>query len=271
MTTDPEGPPPQGGGTKLSAEESLLAPGRPKPEIQRLAKEVLRRLAKSRLEDWAAPEEEVRALARALRAPHPYVADQMIQRLVGAGVDYQRIYRCYLAEAARELGTHWEEDRVTFMEVSIATSRIYSIIDRLRTAVPPPSPSEPGKLAFCAVPGEAHTIGLDMAVDVFRRNGWEVLHLVDKTHDEIIEALGDVRIFLIGLSASGPRVKEALLRLVVALRVARPDLRILVSGKLAATEADFIHSIGADSVVQTAEEALIAVREMITGGGAARR
>ena len=42
---------------------------------------------------------------------------------------------------------------------------------------------------FCAVPGEQHTLGVMMAADLFRRNGWDVGLLIGVDHAEIVERL----------------------------------------------------------------------------------
>lgn len=231
--------------------------------IERLAKEVIERLRSRDKPEWSAPKEDIRILCEALCSRQQNEANQMIDELHQAGVSMERIYHGYLAVAARHLGAQWETSEMTFEEVSVAMARIYMILDDLRRRFPPAFATETPRLAFAAVPGEQHTLGVEMAADMFRRSGWEVTHLVYMTHDEIVEAAQDVDIVLLGLSASGRRQRAALLKLVVALRVVRPDLKIILSGEITNREPDLIAQIGIDAIVRDVPSALAAVEDLL--------
>ena len=242
--------------TKKFRTLTALRSGLPPEQIQKVAHEALSRLAKSGTAGWRAPRNEVLSLCRALCAPHPHASAAIIDRLMAADVPYHRIYEGYLAEAARELGTWWDRDQASFAEVTAACARIYTIIERLRRAAVVPRRVSGGRLAFAGVPGEQHTLGLRMASDMFSREGWDVLVLEGMDHDALVDACNDVDIVLLGLTASGGQVKQNLLRLLVVLRVVRPDLRIMISGQITKAEPTFLNRLGADCVVETIEEAL---------------
>jgi methanogenic corrinoid protein MtbC1 len=231
--------------------------------IKGLAQDVIQRLSAQHAGEWNAPKDEISLLCQALGAPYPYAAQKFIAQLVEAGVPLERIYRNYMTEAARELGRRWEQDRISFEEVGIATARLYLILDDLRRKIPPSRQPDKPRIAFAAVPGEMHTLGVEMAVDLFRREGWNVEHLLDMTHDELLDAVADTDIVMIGLSASGKRRRAALLKLVVSLRVARPDLKIILSGAITQTEPDMIAQIGIDAIVRDVPSALRIVEELV--------
>jgi len=48
------------------------------------------------------------------------------------GMDTETVYLGYIAGAAQHLGKLWEDDRVSFMNVSVAASRIFGIMRLLR-------------------------------------------------------------------------------------------------------------------------------------------
>lgn len=233
------------------------------PAIEGLAREVITRLNHRDPDDWIAPPEDVHKLSQLLCARYPYAADRMVDQLVKAGVPVERIYHNYLAEAARKLGARWEKNELSFEEVGIATARIYVILDGLRRQAPPPITTRNPRIAFASVPGERHLIGLKMAVDVFRREGWNVIHWVDLTHDQIVEAAQDSDIVLVGLSSSGRRTRGSLLKLVVALRLCRPGLKILLSGEITKSEPDFLSEVGIDQIVNDIPTALEAVERLL--------
>ncbi|TNF63743.1 MAG: cobalamin B12-binding domain-containing protein [Rhodobacteraceae bacterium] len=250
---------------RLAVLEALMS----KPAIAGLAREVLGHLAGRGEKTWAAPRSEILTLCRALQAPQPYMAERFVAGLLEAGVPLERVYRQYLAEAARELGQQWDRSKISFSEVGLATARIHVILDSLRTRFPPAASGNPRRLAFAAVPGETHTLGVEMATDLFRREGWDVVHLVGLGHDAILEELEDVDIVLLGLSIASRGARAALARLVVALRVRRPDLRVVVSGKLALDDPSLMHGLGVDAVIEDVPQALSVVSALL-GGTASR-
>lgn len=231
--------------------------------IERLAEEVFRRMGERGAESFAAPADEIAALCTALCAPHPYSANRQIADLRRAGVSVERIYHEYLAVAARELGARWDRDKVRFQDVGIATARIYGIISALREEAPEYVISKGRSLAFAAVPGEQHTLGVEMAVDGFRRAGWDVTHLVDMSHEDLLGAMQEPDLALLGLSASGRGSRAALVRLLVALRLDRPDLAILLSGDIVNTDPTLAQQFGIDGVVRDIPEALRVVERLI--------
>jgi len=133
--------------------------------------------------------------------------------------------------------------------VTLATSRIYNMLYALRRRDPPPSHGRKSKFLFSAVPGEQHTLGVEIATDLFRRNGWEVIHLIDKGYDDIIQMISDDDVYLLGLSVSGTRHLDTLFRIILAARVVRPDIKIMVGGTLNHSHAETIREIGVDSVI----------------------
>ncbi|MCY4153130.1 MAG: cobalamin B12-binding domain-containing protein [Aestuariivita sp.] len=254
--------------TPQSSQE-LLTPLRSvlsQPSLELLAKSVLDRLETPAQEDWRASNSELDYLCQVLCAKHSYRANKFIHELLQVGLPLDRIYRKYLAEAARRLGTDWENDTRSFEQVSLASARIYKIMDSLRKRQPVPVQSCQPRLAFAAVPGEQHTLGVEMATDLFRREGWDVAHLVGPSHEEILLTLEDKSIFLLGLSASGSRHQAALIRLILALRMIRPEVRVIVSGAITQTENSLALNVGIDAVVRDVPQALEVVRDLASQG-----
>ena len=177
------------------------------------------------------------AMAFALCDPDETAAQFLVDDLLEAGISVEDLCRHHLAPAARRLGTMWDQDRLPFTEVALATARIQSILRRLpisRTGLR--AVRGPGAV-FAAVPGEMHTLGVMMAADLFRRGGWDVSLFVGLTHDEMLARLTRDDRPVIGLSCSGEHSFGALRRLLAALGNARPDAQFLVAGQIIADPA----------------------------------
>ncbi|MGP1356300.1 cobalamin B12-binding domain-containing protein [Roseicyclus sp.] len=196
------------------------------------------------------------ALARALCDDATDTADLLVADLVEAGLSVEEICLDHLAPAAKCLGEWWETDRLPFTEVAMATSRIQAILRRMPLgARGRHRRSFQRGAVFCAVPGEQHTLGVMMAADLFRRNGWDVGLMVGLDHGDILSRLERDDRCVIGLSCSGAHSLAALDRLMTALRAVRPDARLILSGQIVLDGAALAQLPAADAVVRSVAEA----------------
>jgi MerR family transcriptional regulator, light-induced transcriptional regulator len=195
------------------------------------------------------------ALARALCDDATDTADLLVADLVEAGLSVEEICLDHLAPAAKCLGEWWENDRLPFTEVAMATSRIQAILRRMPAGGRGRHRSFHRGAVFCAVPGEQHTLGVMMAADLFRRNGWDVGLLVGLDHAEILGRLERDDRCVIGLSCSGAHSLAALDRLMQALRGMRPDARLILSGQIVLDPAALARLPAPDAIVRSVAEA----------------
>ncbi|MEP2640515.1 cobalamin B12-binding domain-containing protein [Roseobacter sp.] len=191
---------------------------------------------------------KVKALCYALISDDPTEGAAFIHNIRDDGADLDAIYLNYLAEAATLLGTWWTTDHVTFHEVTIASSRIYAIIREYSHLFVPHRPVEVKSAVFAAVPGEIHTLGVLMAADLFRKEGWRVDVKTGRPHDALLAEITASPCRIVGLSAGGLHSAPALAQLVIALRISRPDLRIFLSGQITHEGSNVIKALGLDGV-----------------------
>jgi methanogenic corrinoid protein MtbC1 len=195
------------------------------------------------------------ALAHALCEDDSDLADLMVEDLMEAGLTVGEVCLEHLAPAARLLGEWWEADRLPFTEVTLATARIQSMLRRMPIGRGAPRRHGVKGAVFCAVPGEQHTLGVMMAADLFRRDGWDVSLLVGLDHDEVLSRLVRDDRDVIGLSCSGAHSERALDRLMRALRDQRPEARLILSGQIAADAKALARLPEADATVTCMAEA----------------
>lgn len=244
--------------TALRLRKTLL----PDAAVHQLAEEVVTQLI-TRLQpgdDPAAPppQHEVDRFCDALLSDDEGAAMQIITRARKYGTPIETIYLGHLAGAARTLGRRWEEDRVSFLAMSVAAGRIFGIMRELRRSIAGERSLEAidRQALFVAVPEEEHTIGITMAADLFRSRGWRIDLKTGLTHEEIVDAAHGTPYRIIGISAGHPAMIPSLARLVVALRVTHPEAHILLSGQIVVLAPDVNLLIGADSVVGDTDAAV---------------
>lgn len=247
-----------------------LAEKRLPPEsVESLAREVVRRLAfrmPQKIDRSAQPsKEETQRLCAALLSRDDGAADAFILEVRRDGVDVDVIYLSYVAGAARRLGEMWDTDEISFLDVTLACGKLYRIIRGLRHVIAPGITQDRDEwpAMFALVPGETHTLGIEIATDVFRREGWDIDLSIGRSHEELI-ALSEKRNYrAIVLVANSDGMLEPLARLVLALRITHPLAHLMVAGNILGHHPDIGEVVGADAVMKDIETAVATLRDEI--------
>lgn len=247
----------------------------PPEMITRLAKEVVRRLAFRATRDAAAPTkptaEEIDKLCRALVSRDERAGDRIILSAWRAGAGTQTIYLGYIAAAARRLGEMWESDEVTFVEVTLATSRLYRIMRGLRHVLDEAihTDRENRHVFFALVPQETHTLGIEIATEFFRRDGWDVHMAVGKDQDALVREMEAARYESLVFIAHSEGMLQELIALVVAARIVQPLAPIVVAGNIVNQVANVDVVVGADAVMEDIGTAVSTLRNIVDVPGKA--
>jgi len=251
-----------------SVEETKTLKARlPVSAVESLAREVLLRLpaqfGNRPASGSALSAEMVKELAEALISHDDRAASRLVSTQQAAGYSEKSIYLTYLAEAARLLGAWWEADTVDFAQVTIGTARIYAILRVLAPLLRRDHSSLTGKaVLICSVPGETHTLGIKMAADLLRADGWAVELIMDETHDSLIEKITREKPVLIGLSAAGDHAMPELARLIMAIRICSPDTAIFAGGHIVSVSADLLQLTGVDAMEEEFEPSKVALQQL---------
>lgn len=241
----------------------------PPQAVAKLAHEVVRRLT-SRLprdpDAIALPsDEQIDHLCAALLSAEDDAGDRIIMDAYRAGASARTIYLGYVASAARQLGTFWVEDKVTFAEVTVASSRLYRIIRGLRHVIEGVTPEKgvDRHVLFALVPGDVHTLGIQMASDLFRREGWDVEMSVAEDHDQIIARTELERFQSVVVVGHSEHTLPNLISLVLAVRITQPMAHIVVAGNIVSFHDDIVDLVGADDVIDDIETAVEKLRTIV--------
>lgn len=231
----------------------------PPASVESLAREVLCRLVE-RDEDMsieAPSDDQIEHLCHALLSKDDRAGAIFIQEARAAGASVDAVYLKYLAGAARMLGQWWEEDLASFSEVTLGTSRMYAIMRAIRQQLPIPKAAAIRSAIFASVPGETHTLGVRMAADLFRRDGWRIDLKIAETHDALVCDIAQSDTQLVGISAGGAHSLEALSRLIIALRIRKPTALVFVSGQIVEEAKDAVTLIGVDGMASDIDSARV--------------
>lgn len=204
--------------------------------VEALAGDVLRRLAnggqrRDVREPPAITETSMAAFCEALIQSDPEIALRFIEERRAEGLTRMGVYLGYVCSAARRLGEGWENDTLSFVDVTTGTGHLYALMRAMRGERAAPFVGRDAKRAalFATVPGENHGIGVTVASDVFRERGWDIDLQIGKDHESLVERVERTRPHIVGVSLSTEDRFDALVRLVMAIRLAVPDAIIGVA------------------------------------------
>ena len=247
-----------------SANEAL-----PQEAVSALAREVVRRLA-FRAPRTVRPEaiptsDDIEALCTALLSTDENAADALILAARREGVPIDAIYLGYVAGAARRLGALWDSDEISFLQVTMACAKLYRIIRGLRHVLAPAIGKDRDErpAMFALVPSETHTLGIEIATDIFRREGWDVDMMVGLDHDTLVEKADKRSYRAIVLVANSDGMVEPLARLVLALRISHPLAHVVVAGGILDHYPNISDIVGADAVIKDIETAVSKLRDVL--------
>lgn len=231
----------------------------PQELVTSLANEVLLRISERGRQFEHVPHEpspqELEALCKALISDDETAAADIIVSVRAKGAPAEAIYLKHLAAAARLLGEWWSESRVSFVEVTIGTSRMFAIMRGMKHLFVPNSLSPDKSAIFASVPGETHTLGVRMAADFFRKDGWEITLLLGLDHDALVNEIKNSGDRIVGLSVGGSHSIDALSRLVVAIHICCPHTPIIVSGQDVESIMPLLSLMGVDGIASDIDEA----------------
>lgn len=223
--------------------------------VELLAREVLLRLAdKSATPPTLAA--TINDLTEALLGSDPQQAARIIEDLYQDGVDARELHLTYLASAARLMGTWWTADKVTFTNVSTGVGRIYAIMRSLAARMPRARMPDGRHALFAPIPEDDHTLGLRMAAEMARKDGWEIDLQLALGHNALLDHYLASDHAIIGLSGGSERGVSHLARLVIALRMSAPGALILVSGNIANVARESLELMHIDVIASDIDGAL---------------
>jgi 5-methyltetrahydrofolate--homocysteine methyltransferase len=157
----------------------------------------------------------------------------LVNEMVEAGVEPMVIL-----DAAREamtvVGRRYEEGTYFLPELMLSGEMLNQITDILKPELAKlPEMKRHGKVLIGTVQGDIHDIGKNIVTFMLDANGFDVLDLgVDVSPQEFVEAIGDFRPQVIGLSGFLTLAFDAMKETVEAIESAglRNGLKIMIGG-----------------------------------------
>ncbi|MEM9121961.1 MAG: cobalamin B12-binding domain-containing protein [Pseudomonadota bacterium] len=188
-------------------------------------------------------------------------------------IPFSAVCKTIVEPVALKLGELWAEDKVSFIDVTVASGRLKGLVSVYRGGAEL-SPSNgfggnglsgnglaPRKVLLARAVGEQHTLGLLIVGIAFENAGWEVVGGDELCNEPaILDRLSQERFDLMGLSVGTQSNATHLAGAGLRFRNAslNPDLKICIGGPAIANTSHLCQSMAADF---SATDALDAVQQ----------
>lgn len=191
--------------------------------------------------------------------------EEFLQRMRVRGRSEETLFLGLMAETARHLGALWEDDRCSFIEVTIGVARLQKLLCAFSSAHEPALPDSNRRVLLCALTGERHVFGLDMVACFMRHASWDVELKKECRTQDMADALAQERFAILGLTLSAESGLELLCRAVQTARAASLNsaIGVLVGGPLFRAQPKLVAQVGADAMATNAASASLVARKLL--------
>jgi methanogenic corrinoid protein MtbC1 len=182
-----------------------------------------------------------------------------------AGSKPEQICLTLLTDVARELGRLWEQDRCSFVDVTLGICQAQEALFRLAPSFATPSFGHGRSILIGPVPGEQHGFGVSMVAEFFRQGGWVVAAAPLDGAAGWERAVAGTWFDVVGLSLGSADHLAGLRTLIASLRrrSSNPALAVMVGGPLLVHRPELVREVGADATAADAGEALCVAHSLL--------
>ena len=204
----------------------------------------------------------------------PDAMETFLRDLVRQKIPAATVADLYIPALARRLGDDWLDDCVSFMEVTLASSRMQAMLRAMGAAwtADLAGPGQGETLVLVVPAQEQHTLGAMVLLGQLRRMGISVRLTIAPDRAELRNILAEGRYHGVIASASSPTRVADLRMIVEEVRRAGPDgMVVAVGGFILQTGIDVKAATGADFATCDLDLVLAACGIRIEGTGLRQR
>lgn len=197
-----------------------------------------------------------------------YECFEFINALRERGVSLADLYLGLFTPLARELGSRWENDSLSFVDVTKAIGRLQSLVHTFSDNGAELHPLDAAhKIVLASPPQEQHVLGMLIVSKLFEMEGWSVsggpsLH----TGRPLNELVHGEWFGVVGLTASTEDHAIELKRAIDQLRKSscNDTISVIVGGHGFDEHPELSKEIGADELVTDGEDAVTKAEKLIS-------
>jgi methanogenic corrinoid protein MtbC1 len=191
-------------------------------------------------------------------------ADLFVEKMRAHGRSEESLFLGLMAETARHLGALWEDDRCSFVDVTIGVARLQKMLCAFN-GVCDSVVMDGHRVLLCTLAGERHVFGVDMVACFMRRACWDVEVRKEVESRHVSDAVADERYAVMGFTLSAEAGLEMLCRAIQSGRAAslNPKIAVIVGGPLFRSQPNLVAQVGADAMASDAATASLLAKRLL--------
>ncbi len=209
----------------------------------------------------------VAAFAAVCAAGDRAAADRFIAQLRAEGHEADSVMVDLVGPAALLLGREWEDDRRSFVDVTLGLVLMHEIIHTMGYEYRdgPKQAGQVQRVMLASAPGSQHVLGLSIVSEFFRKAGWQVVLEVSPSGTELCHAVRNEWFDLIGLSVALDAQLPTLAVLIGQLKAAsrNPAMPVLLGGPVFTLSSQQAARFGAQAICTDAREAVATAHALV--------
>lgn len=210
----------------------------------------------------------VAAFANVCASGDRAAADRLIARLRDEGHEPDSVMVDLVGPAALLLGREWEDDRRSFVDVTLGLVLMHEIIHTMGYEYRdgPKQVGQVRRVMLASAPGSQHVLGLSIVSEFFRKAGWQVVLEVSPSAAELCHAVKNEWFDLVGLSVALDTQLADLKALIGRLKAAshNPAMPVLLGGPVFTLAPQQAERFGAQAICVDAREAVDVAASLVT-------
>lgn len=194
--------------------------------------------------------------------------DTFVSAMLEDGITADRFLVEIVGGAAHEVGELWKQDRLNFVEVTLATGRLQRVVRTLGCEIQA-SPNADGEtrpvILLTSPVGQAHTLGLLMVAEFFQAASWTVClgnpfdptPAADMAANRYLDVVGISLSLTDGLGTIRDEIRK------IRRRSRNRSIAVLLGGPALHLEPDLAREVGADAACLDARIAPATARDLL--------
>jgi len=244
--------------------------------VRTIEAEIIPRLVRAhRLPDKPAPEvarvaaepADVAEFVRLVLGAEDSAWQAHLETLAVRGMAIDEMYLGLMGPAAAELGRLWEEDQISWTDVTVGVGRMQRSMRMLSPAFghEVAHPTDGRRVLLLPAPGEQHTFGLSIVAEFFRRAGWEVVGDSEARAADPAALVRAEWFDVVGISVGHESRLDWLRSGIEAVRKASRNhaIGVMVGGPVMVADPSRAHQVGADGTATDGREAPLVAERLL--------
>ncbi|WP_171326288.1 cobalamin B12-binding domain-containing protein [Halovulum dunhuangense] len=190
-----------------------------------------------------------------------------IRALHRGGMSFEQLQLGLLAPAVKKLGALWDNDNVSFVDVTVAVGTLQRLMHFVSVELEgaPIMLANPRSICIFPEPGAIHTFGPALVAEYFEHAGWQVHYVPDADRNQLRAIVEGSDVDVLGLSLGRAEKADAAATLVAELRAVSRNRRILTvaGGPALVRDPHLMMQLGVDAVLASIDTAQIATARMV--------